>query len=146
MTKTEIDMMLGVVDSYIKSVLGKYTPSELALADFERRFMAQYSGYTKVNQTSIRELVTAIKQAFAAIPTGDTPSELTYDNGTRVFGVSGDTLMIYNANGSVAMSVGKDGVRVLQPLGILGTLTMSESAKQTIRINVTPKEIDDLWT
>lgn len=146
-TKHEMDMILAVVRDYVKSLMGRYTPSEAVLANFEEEHMSFYSGYTKVNQDTIRELVRAVKQAFAALPTPTSaPEELKYANGNSVFEVLGNELIVKNHLGLACFSVDENGLHVIEDIEIRGNMKLSNIALSKIQIDLTQQDLDDLWT
>lgn len=145
MTKTEWDRVVAIIDDLITQRLGKYTPSETAMAEFENESMHGYVGYVPVTQNTIRELVLSIKQAFAALePTGD--GTLRYSNGNRVFMVNNDELYIYDKNGRTVMRIGNGTINILDDAIIAADLMLSKEALAAIQVNITRNEIDALWT
>lgn len=146
-SKHEMDMILAVVRDYVTSLMGRYTPSEVVLANFEEEQMQSYSGYNKVNQGTIRELIKAVKQAFAALPAPSAaPEEMKYANGNLVFEVRGNDLLIKDYRGAVCISVDGTGVHILEDMSVSRDLRLSSVAQQAVRIELTQQDLDDLWT
>lgn len=147
MTKTELDQITAIMEELIEQRVGKYKPSEMVLGDFEKVNLARYHAHTPVTQVTIRELIHYIQAAFASLPDiQHLPTELKYSNGNHAFMINNDELNIYDYNGNVAIKVKREGVYVSSELKVLGSLSLSNAAKQEVSINITTQDIDNLWT
>lgn len=138
MTKFELDQISAIIDELIEQRISKYKPSELLLGEFEKVNMRGYASTTPVTQVTIRELVRAVQAAFASLPDiQHLPTELKYSNGNHAFMINNDELNVYDYNGNVAIKVKRDGVYVSSDLKVLGSLSLSNAAKQEVSINIT---------
>lgn len=148
LTRKEKEEVLQIAQEYIKSVMEKYAPSDIVLADFEETEMSKMKGYEAVNQTLIRRLILCIKKAFSAQRETVVSAMPRYSTGQICIDIVSDNLYVYDMMGNILMSFSVGSSSVLSDLNISRGLTLSQESKNSITnsIELTEQDLEDIWS